>query len=116
MKDEVAGGGRRRVGAPHPPAAPHARAKSPSGSGAASPPPSPPGSSYSQAGVRGGQQRGAGRLIKRGRMEPGEGRRRGSGSEGGKRRAGGQGGGGSGAPRSPAPLAGRAPPQPGHSG
>lgn len=50
MKDEVAGGGRRRVGAPHPLAAPHARARSSSGSGAASPPPS---SSYIQAGVRG---------------------------------------------------------------
>ncbi|KAM7109558.1 uncharacterized protein J5F26_005543 isoform 2-T2 [Ciconia maguari] len=96
MKDEVAGGGRRRVGAPHPPAAPHTRARSPSGSGAASPPPSPPGSSYSQAGVRGGQQRGGRRLIKRGGMEPGEGRRRGSGSGGGEgggtqgRRAGGE--------------------------
>lgn len=31
MKDEVAGGGRRHVGAPHPPAAPHARARSPQG-------------------------------------------------------------------------------------
>ncbi|XP_037251442.1 translation initiation factor IF-2-like [Falco rusticolus] len=91
MKDEVAGGGRRRVGAPHPPASPHARARSPSGSGAASPPPSPPGSSYSQAGVRGGQQPGGGRFIKRGGMEPGEGRRRGSGSGGGNaRRAGGE--------------------------
>lgn len=84
MKDEVAGGGRRRVGAPHPPAAPHARARCSSANGAASPPPSPAGSSYSQAGVCGGQQQGRGRLIKRGGMEPGEGRRRGSGWRGGR--------------------------------
>lgn len=72
---------------------------------AASPPPSPPGSSYSQAGVRGGQQRGRGRLIKRGGMEPREGKRQGSGTSG--REAGGeQAAVGCRAPRllSPAPL------------
>ncbi|XP_068016177.1 uncharacterized protein [Melanerpes formicivorus] len=107
MKDEVTGGGRRRVGAPHPPAALHARSRSLSGNGAVSPPPSPPGSSYSQAGVRGGQQPGTGRVIKRGGMKPGEGRRRGSGSA--RETQGGRGGGGSRASHNPAVLAGPSP-------
>lgn len=118
MKDEGTGGGRRRFGAPQPPAASHARARSLSGNGALSPPPSLPGSSYGQAGVRGGQQRGAERVIKRGGMEPGEGRRRGSGSarktQGGRGEGGG--GGGGRASHNQAVLAGPAPLQPEHRG